>query len=218
MVDRLFLIPPPPVSPGVDVRVSKPGNPGHQGIIQAAIYMSMLAGILACTLACDPGAEERARAIREVVIAATEERAAEAVEAAESEARTTLARTEALQNAQESIVHAMAEGREAMARRKRVEEGMQRLMAKQPESDPSADTMCEKFKFPCSWTDVPREIYSRTLTIGHEIAARMKRGDSVDAIVEWLLDVEGIQYINAEPGRVLIQLEGGMPMPVISTH
>ena len=200
------------------MRVSEPRNPGHQGIIQTAIYVSMLAGILACTWACDPGAEKRARAVRDAIIAATEERAAEAVEAAESEARTTLARTEALQNAQESIALALDEGREAMARRKRVEEGLQRLMAELPESDPSADKMCEKFKYPCSLADVPREIYQRTHTVALEVAARMKRGDSVDEIVEWLLDVEDIEYINAEPGRVWLQLEGGRPMPVISGH
>ena len=190
----------------------EPGLSGSAILIQIVSYGVVLTSLLTCTLACDSGAAMRSRAVRDAIIAATEERAAEAVEAAESEARTTLARTEALQNARESIALALDEGREAMARRKRVEQGLQHLHAKLPAPDLSAKTRCERLHYPCSVSDVPSEIMQRSSNLSDEVDRRIERGDDVDEVVEWLLTQHDIIDIQAEGPTIAFRLRGGWPM------
>ena len=191
--------------------------------------MSMLAGILACTPACDPGAEERARAVRDAIIAATEERAAEAIKAAEAEARHTalaaererqnaIARREAHRYAEAIMVLAVADAAEFSARRKRVVVGLQRLRDALPEPDLNAEWKCERYNYPCSVLDVPSEILQRSNDLSEEVDLRIRRGDDFDEVLEWLLMQKDIIDIREQRTGIDFQVRGDMPTRVRFTR
>lgn len=205
----------PALLKGVLMRDRKTSLSGSYTFVQRLVCVSIVLCVVTWTWGCDSGAEKRARAMREVAYLKSTERVLEAVHVADTEIHHTVALAHALQGAKETMSLAIAEGKKASARRSRVEKGLRRLIEEQRESDPNADSMCERFKYPCNSADVPQEISQRTMDVGLEVSDRIKQGESVDEVVEWLLQLEGIEHIDADQSRIWFQFDGGVPMPVI---
>lgn len=177
--------------------------------------IGIVALVVVWALGCDAEADKSVRATKETTSITTAKNMNDADHKRRNDTHHVIMSVKALQNIDEAISHAINRGREASARRTRVQEGLQKLIDDLPESDPSADRLCEQFKYPCSSAEVPEEINQRTTDVGLEIADRIEQGESVDEVLEWLLQQDDIAYIRATQWDILFQLKGGFPMPVV---
>ncbi|RVU42366.1 hypothetical protein EA187_15925 [Lujinxingia sediminis] len=158
-------------------------------------------------MSCDPGAERRAAAIREVVTAATVERMDAVVEEARAEMRAAGARKEAMAFVGETLTRAVQKGDEASARRLRVKEGLIRLTERWRRARSSTGAGCEA-SANCPSDAERREADRRAGALGDEVWQRYEQGATDDEIIEWLLQVEDIHMIWTGSSGVMLQLKG----------
>jgi hypothetical protein len=82
-----------------------------------------------------------------------------------------------------------------------------------PEAEPLE---CETQGYPCTWSEVPKEITHRTKTLAVEAAAKLKAGEAMNDVAAWLQSQSDLADIQGEEDALRFRLAGGRAVWVVN--
>jgi hypothetical protein len=75
---------------------------------------------------------------------------------------------------------------------------------------------CETQGYPCTWSEVPKEITERTKTLAVEAAAKLKAGEAMSDVAIWLQSQPNLVDLQGEDDALRFRLEGGRAVWVVN--